>query len=110
MEATRQNSSFCEHVEEPATDPLQSQNCEQSDVFAGLLNDLQIPEGSRTPVFVELCAGSAKLSDAVKQFGYKIVAVDLMTRIATLHAANWFSWICRINMRGTCWISYWKGF
>ncbi|CAL1157038.1 unnamed protein product [Cladocopium goreaui] len=29
MEATRQNSSFCEHVEEPATDPLQSQNCEQ---------------------------------------------------------------------------------
>ena len=76
MEATQQNSSFCEHVEEPATDPLPSQNCEQSDVFAGLLNDLQIPEGSRTPVFVELCAGSAKLSDAVKQFGYNIVAVD----------------------------------
>ena len=76
MEATRQNSSFCEHVEEPATDPLQSQNCEQSDVFAGLSNDLQIPEGSKTPVFVELCAGSAKLSDAVKQFGYNIVAVD----------------------------------
>ena len=60
----------------PVADPLPDSSCEQGDVFAGLLDSLQVPKGNQTPVFVELCAGSAKLSDAVKQFGYDIIAVD----------------------------------
>ena len=60
----------------PAADPLPDSGCEQGDVFAGLLDSLQIPKGNQTLVFVELCAGSAKLSDAVKQFGYDVIAVD----------------------------------
>ena len=90
-------------MEQSATDPLLGPGCEQSDVFAGLLDDLQIPEESQTPVFVELCTGSAKLSDAVKQFGYNIVAVDYDKNRRT---ANWFNWICLTNMHGTCWTFY----
>lgn len=70
----------------PVTDPLPESNCEQGDVFTGSLDSLQVPKGNQSPVFVELCAGSAKLSDAVKQFGYnknrhsprcKLVQLDL---------------------------------
>ena len=60
----------------PVTDPLPESNCEQGDVFTGSLDPLQVPKGNQSPVFVELCAGSAKLSDAVKQLGYNIIAVD----------------------------------
>ena len=60
----------------PVTDPLPESNCEQGDVFTGSLDSLQVPKGNQSPVFVELCAGSAKLSDAVKQLGYNIIAVD----------------------------------
>ena len=40
------------------------------------MDSLQVPKGTSVPFFVELCAGSAKLSDAVKQHGYHIIAVD----------------------------------
>ena len=40
------------------------------------MDSLQVPKGTAVPFFVELCAGSAELSDAVKQHGHNIIAVD----------------------------------
>ncbi|CAL1169263.1 unnamed protein product [Cladocopium goreaui] len=70
------NSNFPTVSEQSAPDPPQGQSRDRSEVFAGLMDSLQVPKGTSVPFFVELCAGSAKLSDAVKQHGYHIIAVD----------------------------------
>ena len=70
------NSNFSTVSEQSAPDPPQGQSRDRSEVFAGLMDSLQVPKGTSVPFFVELCAGSAKLSDAVKQHGYHIIAVD----------------------------------
>lgn len=70
------NSDFPTVPERASSDPPQGTGRDRSEVFAGLMDSLQVPKGTAVPFFVELCAGSAKLSDAVKQHGYNIIAVD----------------------------------
>ena len=51
-------------------------SCDKSDVLRDLFPDVNSGTLKDTPVFLELCAGSAKLSDAVRKHGYCVVPVD----------------------------------
>lgn len=57
-------------------DSFSGHPCSQREIFDEITSELHSPKELQCPVFIELCAGSAKLSAAVKRLGYLAVAVD----------------------------------
>ena len=52
------------------------QSREVSDRFSHFFPEIDVDLLHNTPIFIELCAGSAKLSNAVRQYGYSVLPVD----------------------------------
>ena len=91
----------------PVADPLPDSRCEQGDVFAGLLDSLQVPKGNQTPVFVEYVQAAQNFQTLSNNLDTTSLRLT-MTKTAIPLDANWYNWICHTNMHGTCWTSFWK--